>query len=134
MSQKGGVLQKLKQALKGFGIKAPWAYTGPVSTPEYLQHLPRATEYRRVAPQSQPIRAMVPQAELDRVYDIKYYVRDTRKAYLPGGTMKMVRGEYDVKAKDEVLEAMEVSPTQGKTHRWGKWRHILDHDNNGYTV
>ena len=107
MSQKGGVLQKLKQALKGFGIKAPWAvsgdwasrgggversatsgvvaasglgrrwglgalaplcfhsrvllsacppahclqYTGPVSTPEYLQHLPRATEYRRVAPQ-----------------------------------------------------------------------------------
>lgn len=25
-------------------------YTGPVSGPEYLSHLPRASEYRRVAP------------------------------------------------------------------------------------
>ena len=32
------------------------------------------------------------------------------------------------------VQAMEVAPTQGKTHRWGKFRHILDHDNNGYTL
>lgn len=25
-------------------------YTGPLSSPEYLNHLPRATEYRRIAP------------------------------------------------------------------------------------
>ena len=25
-------------------------YTGPVSSPEYMPHLPKATDYRRVAP------------------------------------------------------------------------------------
>jgi hypothetical protein len=74
---KGGILKKLGDALRGVGIKAPWAvrgalaslgklrspmglrnkllcvslqYTGPVSSPEYLSHLPKSTEYRKIAP------------------------------------------------------------------------------------
>ncbi len=31
-------------------------------------------------------------------------------------------------------QAMEVPPTQGKTHRWTKPRSILEQDNNGYTL
>lgn len=31
-------------------------------------------------------------------------VRDDRRAHLPGGHLKLVRGEYDVTAKDEALE------------------------------
>ncbi|KAL4441544.1 hypothetical protein ABPG77_002048 [Micractinium sp. CCAP 211/92] len=134
MAGKGGVLKKVGDALASVGIKAPWKYTGPVSSPEYMSHLPRATEYRAVSPASQALRPAVPQAEPDRVYDIKYYVRDDRRAELPGGHIKLARGEYAVTAPDEALEAMEVPPTQGKTHRWTKPRSILEQDNNGYTL
>lgn len=90
---KGGLLQKVGQALASVGIKAPWKvrsrterpgharpparagrsaarggsspvcktpaeqvcllplqYTGPVSSPEYLSHLPKAINYRGVPP------------------------------------------------------------------------------------
>ncbi|KAL4858640.1 E3 ubiquitin-protein ligase hel2 [Chlorella vulgaris] len=130
---KGGVLQKVGKALASVGIKAPWKYTGPVSGPEYMDHLPKAVNYRAVAPASQPIRAAVPQSEDAYVYDIKYYVRDTRRAHLPGGTIKMEQGKYDVAAKDEALEALDTSPTPNKPHKWPVLRPILEQDNNGYT-
>ena len=38
------------QFLKRLGIRAPWEFTGPVSSPEYLSHLPKATEYRSICP------------------------------------------------------------------------------------
>ncbi|GAB4819643.1 hypothetical protein N2152v2_006689 [Parachlorella kessleri] len=130
---KGGLMKRVGDALRGLGIRPPWAFTGPVSTPEYLNHLPVATEYRKHAPGSQPLRAVVPQAEPDRIYDIKYFVRDTRRAEGPGGTKVLARYQLDPKVKDEALEATPV-PTPNKTHRWTKPRSILDHDNNGYTV
>ena len=37
-------------------------------------------------------------------------VRDSRRAHLPGGSIKMTRGQYDVKAKDEALEVGACSP------------------------
>jgi hypothetical protein len=43
-------MSKLGQLLKRLGIRAPWQITGPASSPEYLSHLPRATEYRAVSP------------------------------------------------------------------------------------
>lgn len=134
MADKGGIMSKVVKALNSVGIKAPWRYTGPLSSPEFLNHLPKATEYRAVAPASQALRPSVPQAENDRIYDIKYYVRDSRRAHLPGGSIKMVRAQYDTTAKDEALEAMEVPPTHNKTHRWSKPRSILEQDNNGYTL
>ncbi|PRW56712.1 hypothetical protein C2E21_4424 [Chlorella sorokiniana] len=127
-------LGKLKDALARVGIKAPWAYTGPLSSPEYLNHLPRATEYRRIAPVSQPLRASIPQSETDRVYDIKYYVRDSRRAHLPGGSIKLERGQLDVHAKIDALEALPAGATPNQPAKWKPFRPILENDNNGYTL
>eukprot|EP00887_Chlorella_sp_A99_P006106 scaffold22.g6106.t1 len=38
-----------------------------------MSHLPKAVDYRRFGPASAPIRPAVPQAEEDKVYNIKYY-------------------------------------------------------------
>ena len=40
-------------------------------------------------------------------------VRDSRRAHLPGGSIKLERGQYDVKAKDEALEVRSVEPLAG---------------------
>ncbi|PSC72489.1 hypothetical protein C2E20_4316 [Micractinium conductrix] len=130
----GSLMDRMSKALNAVGIKAPWRYTGPVSGPEYLSHLPRAVDYRGIAPASQPLRPAVPQSEDDRVYDIKYYVRDHRRAHLPGGSIKLAKGAYEVAAKDEALEALQTPPTPNKPYVWGKFRSILEQDNAGYTV
>lgn len=63
--------------------------------------------------------------------------RDTRRDTLPGGPKKLERYGYDVTAKDEALDALPTAPTpntQWPHHKWGKFRPILDQDNNGYTL
>lgn len=127
-------MTKLKGALRSMGIRPPWAYTGPVSGPEYQSHLPVSTEFRKFGPASAPIRASVPHAELDRIYNIKYFVRDTRRAEQPGGTKTLARYKYDTSTKEEALEATPAPPTPNQTYRWSKPRSILDQDNNGYTL
>lgn len=74
---KGGVLASIGKALSSMGIRPPWRvscaataltcwsacriphspammpflqYTGPLSSPEYLSHLPAATDYRKTLP------------------------------------------------------------------------------------
>lgn len=61
-------------------------------------------------------------------------MRDSRRAHLPGGSIKMERGQLDVRAKDEALEAAQVAPTPGSTHKWKPLRSILDNQNGGYTL
>ncbi|KAK9819806.1 hypothetical protein WJX72_002645 [[Myrmecia] bisecta] len=134
MAQKA--LATVKNFLSKLPVKAPWKSTGVASSPEFLSHLPVATEYRVHSPGSQPVRPAVPQAETKLVYDIKYYTRDTRRAgQLVGGTNKlhMVTRQYDVTAKDPALEGSELPPTLGKPYKWGKRTHLLDFENNGYT-
>ncbi|KAL6767122.1 NUOA7 [Auxenochlorella protothecoides x Auxenochlorella symbiontica] len=126
-----GLLARAKSLLEG--VKAPWAVTGPLSSPEYASHLPRAGEYRERAPGSQGVRAMVPAAETNRVYDIKYFTRDARRAHLPGGTIKYEYYDFSPAEKVEALEALETAPTPGK--KWQRpFKPILEEDNNGYTM
>ena len=58
------------------------------------------------ARRSQPIHAVVPHALPERVYDIKYFVRDSRREHmLVGGTNKKhdVHSKLDPKAEDNKL-------------------------------
>lgn len=130
----GGVLKGATDFLAKIGIKAPWKYTGPASSPEYMSHLPKAVDYRRFGPASAPIRPAVPQAEEDKVYNIKYYTRDSRRDVYPGGPRKLERYAFEVRGKEEGAEAAEVPPTPAQPHKWSKFRPYLDNDNQGYTL
>lgn len=61
-------------------------------------------------PSSPPVLPIVPQARPDRVYDIKYWPRDARRAgQLVGGTNQRFVDvvQYDVTAKDDALTVRE---------------------------
>jgi len=138
MAQKA--LAAVKNVIAKFPkIKAPWEATGVASGAEYRDYLPLPTQYRIHSPGSQPIKPMVPAANPETVYDIKYYSRDTRReGMLIGGTnkKKTVRYELDVTARDDVATAVE-DLTPGRPWRpgtgWNKRKNYLDNDNNGYT-
>jgi hypothetical protein len=52
---------------------SPPQITGIASTPDYLPYLPPSTEYRKFAPGSQPVRAIIPHDVPQHVFDIKYF-------------------------------------------------------------
>ena len=76
------IVQRLSTAVKEAiqKIKKPWQFTGPTSSPEYLESVPGALEYRLHAPATPAIKASVPGAETDRVLNIVYYTRESRRA------------------------------------------------------
>eukprot|EP00270_Netrium_digitus_P006469 TRINITY_DN1897_c0_g1_i2.p1 TRINITY_DN1897_c0_g1~~TRINITY_DN1897_c0_g1_i2.p1 ORF type:complete len:134 (-),score=20.34 TRINITY_DN1897_c0_g1_i2:139-540(-) len=108
-------------------LRAPWTITGPTASPEYLPSLPAATEYRPIAPANSPVEAKIPQSNPENVYDIKYYVRDSRRA------------DFVVKQEDvtpsrtsEELAAVDLPPTPGKYFVLGRAVHLDDTPGNGY--
>eukprot|EP00882_Tetradesmus_deserticola_P001535 GHRQ01001657.1.p1 GENE.GHRQ01001657.1~~GHRQ01001657.1.p1 ORF type:complete len:115 (+),score=38.10 GHRQ01001657.1:240-584(+) len=61
------------------GVKKPWEMTGIASTADYLDYLPGADEFRKHAPGSQPIKAVIPHDVPELVFNTRYYVRDYRR-------------------------------------------------------
>ncbi|KAK2077780.1 hypothetical protein QBZ16_004628 [Prototheca wickerhamii] len=112
--------------------------TGPLSSPEYMSHLPKAGEYRALAPGSQPLRARVPAAEDDRVYNIKYFSEwQSPVLWDVFLDFEMHIGHkyysFDAAASKEALQSLAEAPTPGK--KWSKpFKPILEEDNNGYTL
>jgi hypothetical protein len=109
--------------------------TGVASSPEFASYLPAATEYRKHAPASPPTRPSIPHARPERVYDIKYWTRDTRRAgQVVGGTNKLhiVVSAVDPAVPDPALENGPAVP--GKPYKWSSRSPLLDAPNNGYTV
>lgn len=72
-------LETVGKVASAVGLKKPWEITGIASTPDYFEYLPTARDYRRHAPGSQPVKAIIPHDVPQQVYDIKYYVRDYRR-------------------------------------------------------
>ncbi|MFX9844331.1 hypothetical protein ABTP16_00300, partial [Acinetobacter baumannii] len=60
-------------------IKKPWEITGPAAHPEYMNAVPKATEYRLNCPATVPGKAIVPTSLPETVFDIKYFARDQRR-------------------------------------------------------
>lgn len=74
-----GLWKAAGRLLYSLGVRRPWEITGLTSTSDYLHYLPKATEYRKFAPGSQPVKAIIPHDVPQYVYDIKYFVRDYRR-------------------------------------------------------
>ncbi|KAH0936666.1 hypothetical protein HID58_004127 [Brassica napus] len=68
----------LVQNLRRF-IKKPWEITGPCAHPEYLESVPKATEYRIRCPATIDEEAIVPTADPENVYNILYHARDQHR-------------------------------------------------------
>jgi hypothetical protein len=103
-------------------FKKPWEVTGPVSGAEYRDPLANADSYRVNSPATQSQRAIVPHAEPERVFDIKYYVRDTRRA-----PPKVTTAEFPAGG---ALEG--AAPAAGKFYTMGKDYSIEDEPGQGY--
>lgn len=111
-------------------LKAPWEITGPCSDPEYLDAVPNALEYRAFSPATAPLRARVPQAEPEHVYDIKYYTRDYRKNFKFQDRKTFMLSKAELEAEKE-----SVFETKGFPFAYERKIDPLDLDNlpgNGY--
>ncbi|KAF5791964.1 hypothetical protein HanRHA438_Chr09g0412541 [Helianthus annuus] len=80
-------------------IKKPWEITGPCADPEYKSAIPLAVDYRPFCPATEPAKAIVPTANPENVFDIKYFSRDQRRNRPP------IR--RTVLKKDDVVKAMK---------------------------
>ena len=99
-----------------------------MSSPDYASHLSRAPEFRGIAPTSFPVRASVPYAEPDRVYDIKYFTRDERRSEL---NTKVTRRAWTA---DGGASAAKDASRTGGVYKWGEYKSILDVENDGFTA
>jgi len=131
----GKAVAAVSNLLSKVGIKAPWKITGVASTAEFRDYLPLAGEFRAHAPANPPVRPVVPQAEPEHVFDIRYSTRDTRREHmLVGGTNKISIVQQTIEVPAATSGSLDaVPPTPGLRYRWGKSKNLLDYDNNGYT-
>ena len=88
---------------------APWKMTGPASDPEWQNVPVSAEDYRARAPASFPHENVkIPNSEPDRVFNVRYYRRDARRAFEPvlHGREK-VKTMYKLSPTENVLGAKE---------------------------
>jgi len=91
------------QSLRRY-LKAPWKITGPCASPEYLSSLPKATEYRVFCPATVPQKAIVPTANPDTVFDIKYFTRDQRRNRPPIRKKVLKKADVEAMMKEKKFE------------------------------
>ncbi|CAM6128251.1 unnamed protein product [Calypogeia fissa] len=103
-------------------FKKPWEVTGPVSTQEFKDPMPMAGVYRENSPATQPQRAIIPHAEPEHVFDIKYYVRDTRREP-PKVTVMDVPANFEFEG---------TAPPAGKFFIMGQEFPVTDEPGGGY--
>ena len=92
---------------------APWKITGPASDPEWHNVPVSAEAYRARSPASFPHEnTKVPNSETDRVFNVRYYPRDSRRAREP-----VLHG------KEKVKTVARLSPATSSE----EWDEILGH-------
>ncbi|KAJ7298530.1 hypothetical protein O6H91_Y560300 [Diphasiastrum complanatum] len=107
-------------------MKAPWQITGPVSSPEFRDPIPDMLAYRTFSPATPAKRVFVPQSDPEHVYDIKYFVRDTRRDIrLPKVEAQDVKSQL----QDPDLDRLKPSPS---VYVMGKMVSIDELKNDGY--
>jgi len=104
----------------------PWSITGPTASSEFLESVPDAKDYRKIAPATMPVRPSIPHAETDKVFDIKYYTRDRKRS------VKTTVQEMDPVALAAELEGLPSMPGNGRQYVMGKAYHLDDEPGEGY--
>ena len=109
-SEAGNIIQ---QTLKKV---APWKITGPASDPEWQNVPVSAEDYRFRSPASFPSENVkVPNSEPDRVFNTRYYPRDSRRAFQP-----VLHG------RDKVKTVVSLSPTENTAGK--EWDELLGNE------
>ena len=109
-SEAGNIIQ---QTLKKV---APWKITGPASDPEWQNVPVSAEDYRFRSPASFPSENVkVPNSEPDRVFNTRYYPRDSRRAFQP-----VLHG------RDKVKTVVALSPTENTAGK--EWDELLGNE------
>jgi len=85
---------------------APWNITGPASHADWRDVPVQALEYRSASPTTSSV-VKVPQASAQRVYNTRYFMRDTRRGRVSGDDLKK-------KATPNALDDA-VAPTPART-------------------
>ena len=67
---------------------APWNFTGQASHTEWKDVPVGAQEYRSSSPTATSSNLKVPQNSVQRIYDIRYFMRDARRFALKGDLLK----------------------------------------------
>ncbi|XP_043707582.1 uncharacterized protein LOC122656941 [Telopea speciosissima] len=101
--------KSLFQSLKKF-FKKPWEITGPCASPEYKLAVPDALEYRIYCPASEPLKAIVPTANPETVYDIKYYSRDQRRNRPPIRRTILKKADVEKMMKETTFDVNDYPP------------------------
>eukprot|EP01018_Ginkgo_biloba_P035688 Gb_35689 [translate_table: standard] len=91
-------------------IKKPWEITGPCADPEYLDSVPNALSYRPFSPATPAIRVYIPQAQPERVFDIKYFPRDTRRNFRDRKSYVLTKAELEAEQKDKTFDVKDFPP------------------------
>ncbi|XP_058070473.1 uncharacterized protein LOC131219384 [Magnolia sinica] len=94
------------QSLKRY-FKKPWEITGPCADPEYRNAVPRALEYRRFCPATQPGVASIPSSDPETVFDIKYYTRDRRRDRPPVRRTILTKAHVEKMMKEKKFDASD---------------------------
>lgn len=76
----------------------------PCASPEYASALPKATEYRVFCPATIPQKAIVPTANPDTVFDIKYFTRDQRRNRPPIRKKELKKADVEAMMKQKKFE------------------------------
>jgi hypothetical protein len=95
--------------------------TGPAASPESLPSLTTADHYREHAPGSPTVRVFVPHARPETTFDIKYYTRDRRRAYVSALNPGSVKREAFVVASATAAEYQQPLPTAGTRAAIQEW-------------
>mmetsp|Transcript_37200 Transcript_37200/g.104974 ORF Transcript_37200/g.104974 Transcript_37200/m.104974 type:complete len:130 (+) Transcript_37200:96-485(+) len=127
-------LKKFGEALAKMGIKAPWQVTGPASHVEYKEAILKANAanvVRKHTPASQPMKVIIPQSELENIYNIRYY---DRKERVPAAAMPSHKPADPEPVFKTLVPDMEKPIMFGKPFNFKKTVPLLDYENNGYTL
>nr|PNR37407.1 hypothetical protein PHYPA_020516 [Physcomitrium patens] len=107
-------------------VAKPWAITGPTATSEFLESVPDASDYRKIAPATVTVRPAIPHAEPAHVFDIKYHTRDRKRS------VKTTVQEMDPVALAAELQGLPPTPGSKTHYVMGKAYTMTDEPGDGY--
>ncbi|KAF5174881.1 furry [Thalictrum thalictroides] len=112
MAAATSVTTKAKTIVQSFRrfLKKPWEITGPCSDPEYKEAIPAATEYRIYCPATPKLRAIVPDSDPEKVFDIKYYSRDKRRSRPPIRRYILRKADVEKMMKEKTFDTSDFPP------------------------
>lgn len=127
----------VKNFIEKLPLTAPWKIAGPIVSKEWKPADLDVSEYRLNAPgQLQQEPPIIPRTTPDKVYDIKYWTRDTKREHmLVGGTNKKFQEISWVEVGPSVVpEPFVATPPARSEFRTFKTKRkpLLEVTNDGY--